>query len=107
MKTVMKYCLLLAALLSIVMVSDSCKKQVEPDVLREIVITEPANGSLTLEEGQSYYVQYYLLPESTMYTAVVDWESSNPAVATVDKGGRISAYAPGYTTITASSGALN
>lgn len=104
MKTVMKYCLLLAALLSIVMVSDSCKKQVEPDVLREIVITEPANGSLTLEEGQSYYVQYYLLPESTMYTAVVDWESSNPAVATVDKGGRISAYAPGYTTITASSG---
>lgn len=104
MKTVMKYCLLLAALLSIVMVSDSCKKQVEPDVLREIVITEPANGSLTLEEGQSYYVQYYLLPESTMYTAVVDWESSNPAVATVDNGGRISAYAPGYTTITASSG---
>lgn len=104
MKTVMKYCLLLAALLSIVMVSDSCKKQVEPDVVREIVITEPANGSLTLEEGQSYYVQYYLLPESTMYTAVVDWESSNPAVATVDKGGRISAYAPGYTTITASSG---
>ena len=104
MKTVMKYYLLLAALLSIVMVSDSCKKQVEPDVLREIVITEPANGSLTLEEGQSYYVQYYLLPESTMYTAVVDWESSNPAVATVDKGGRISAYAPGYTTITASSG---
>ena len=87
MKTVMKYCLLLAALLSIVMVSDSCKKQVEPDVLREIVITEPANGSLTLEEGQSYYVQYYLLPESTMYTAVVDWESSNPAVATVDNGG--------------------
>lgn len=100
----MKYCLLLAALLSIVMVSDSCKKQVEPDVVREIVITEPANGSLTLEEGQSYYVQYYLLPESTMYTAVVDWKSSNPAVATVDKGGRISAYAPGYTTITASSG---
>lgn len=104
MKTVMKYCLLLAALFSLVMVFDSCKKQVEPDVLREIVITEPANGSLTLEEGQSYYVQYYLLPESTMYTAVVDWESSNPAVATVDKGGRISAYAPGYTTITASSG---
>lgn len=104
MKTVMKYYLLLAALLSIVMVSDSCKKQVEPDVLREIVITEPANGSLTLEEGQSYYVQYYLLPESTMYTAVVDWESSNPAVATVDNGGRISAYAPGYATITASSG---
>lgn len=104
MKTVMKYYLLLAALLSIVMVSDSCKKQVEPDVLREIVITEPANGSLTLEEGQSYYIQYYLLPESAMYTAVVDWESSNPAVATVDNGGRISAYAPGYTTITASSG---
>lgn len=104
MKTVMKYYLLLAALLSIVMVSDSCKKQVEPDVLREIVITEPANGSLTLEEGQSYYVQYYLLPESAMYTAVVDWESSNPAVATVDNGGRISAYVPGYATITASSG---
>lgn len=104
MKTVMKYYLLLAALLSIVMVSDSCKKQVEPDVLREIVITEPTNGSLTLEEGQSYYIQYYLLPESAMYTAVVDWESSNPAVATVDNGGRISAYAPGYTTITASSG---
>ena len=104
MKTVNIYCLLSAALFSLVMVFDSCKKQVEPDVLREIVITEPANGSLTLEEGQSYYVQYYLLPESTMYTAVVDWESSNPAVATVDKGGRISAYAPGYTTITASSG---
>lgn len=104
MKTVNIYCLLSAALFSLVMVFDSCKKQVEPDVLREIVITEPANGSLTLEEGQSYYVQYYLLPESTMYTAVVDWESSNPAVATVDNGGRISAYAPGYTTITASSG---
>lgn len=104
MKTVMKYYLLLAALFSLVMVFDSCKKQVESDVVREIVITDPANGSLTLEEGQSYYVQYYLLPESTMYTAVVDWESSNPAVATVDNGGRISAYAPGYTTITASSG---
>lgn len=104
MKTVNIYCLLSAALFSLVMVFDSCKKQVEPDVLREIVITEPANGSLTLEEGQSYYVQYYLLPESTMYTAVVDWESSNPAVATVDNGGRISAYVPGYTTITASSG---
>lgn len=104
MKTVNIYCLLSAALFSLVMVFDSCKKQVEPDVLREIVITEPANGSLTLEGGQSYYVQYYLLPESTMYTAVVDWESSNPAVATVDNGGRISAYAPGYATITASSG---
>lgn len=104
MKTVNIYCLLSAALFSLVMVFDSCKKQVEPDVLREIVITEPANGSLTLEEGQSYYVQYYLLPESTMYTAVVDWESSNPAVATVDNGGRISAYVPGYATITASSG---
>lgn len=104
MKTVMKYYLLLAALLSIVMVSDSCKKQVEPDVVREIVITDPENGSLTLEQGQSYNIQYYLLPESTMNSAIVDWESSNPAVATVNSGGQIWAYAPGYTTITASCG---
>ncbi len=104
MKTVMKYYLLLAALLSIVMISDSCKKQVEPDVVREIVITDHENGSLTLEQGQSYNIQYHLLPESTMYSAIVDWESSNPAVATVNSGGQIWAYAPGYTTITASCG---
>lgn len=104
MKNVMKYCLLLAALFSIVMVSDSCKKRVESDVVREIVITDPENGSLTLEQGQSYNIQYHLLPESTMYSAIVDWESSNPAVATVNSGGQIWAYAPGYTTITASCG---
>lgn len=100
----MKYCLLLAALFSIVMVSDSCKKRVESDVVREIVITDPANGSLALEQGQSYSIQYYLLPESTMNSAIVDWESSNPAIATVNSGGQIWAYAPGYTTITASCG---
>lgn len=84
----------------------SCNKQgAEPsDVgVEEIVITSPKNGKLELTQGETAKIKYTVLPESAAASAVIEWTSSNPEVATV-KNGKVSSWSEGKTTVTATCG---
>ncbi len=84
----------------------SCNKQgAEPSEVgvEEIVITSPKNGKLELTQGETAKIKYTVLPESAAASAVIEWTSSNPEVATV-KNGKVSSWSEGKTTVTATCG---
>lgn len=102
----MKKNLFLLSFLSVVLslVSASCKKVIDETTVKEIIITDPASKSLTLEQGDDYQIYYDVRPASALNTAVIDWSSSDESVAGVSGFDRIYAYAPGNATITGKCG---
>ena len=70
--------------------------------VQEIVITEPADGQLTLIQGDTERIRYSVVPESAK-NAKIEWSIDDPNIASV-KNARVTAIAPGEATITASAG---
>ncbi len=93
-----------AALIGAATVFSSCKKVIGETTVKEIIITDPASKSLTLEQGDDYRIYYDVLPASALNTAVIDWSSSDERIAGVSGFDRIYAYAPGNATITGKCG---
>ena len=93
-----------AALIGAATVFSSCKKVIAETTVKEIIITDPASRSLTLEQGDDYRIYYDVLPASALNTAVIDWSSSDESIAGVSGFDRIYAYAPGNATITGKCG---
>lgn len=93
-----------AALIGAATVFSSCKKVIDETTVKEIIITDPASKSLTLEQGDDYRIYYDVLPASALNTAVIDWSSSDERIAGVSGFDRIYAYAPGNATITGKCG---
>lgn len=93
-----------AALIGAATVFSSCKKVIDETTVKEIIITDPASRSLTLEQGDDYRIWYDVLPASALNTAVIDWSSSDERIAGVSGFDRIYAYAPGNATITGKCG---
>lgn len=102
----MKKNLFLLSFLSVALslVSASCKKVIDETTVKEIIITDPASKSLTLEQGDDHQIYYDVRPASALNTAVIDWSSSDESVAGVIGLNRIYAYAPGNATITGKCG---
>ena len=77
----------------------SCKKENGgSSELREIVITHPENGTMTIMQGESELIKYSTVPAEAEYEVALEWTSDDENVATV-KNGRVKAHAPGTTTI--------
>lgn len=77
----------------------SCKKEKGgSSELREIVITHPENGTMTIEQGESELIKYSTVPAEAEYEVALEWTSDDENVATV-KNGRVKAHAPGTTTV--------
>ena len=76
-----------AALIGAATVFSSCKKVIDETIVKEIIITDPASKSLTLEQGDEHQIYYDVRPASALNTAVIDWSSSDESVAGVS--GRI------------------
>ena len=66
--------------------------------MREIVITHPENGTMTIMQGESELIKYSTVPAEAEYEVALEWTSDDENVATV-KNGRVKAHAPGTTTI--------
>ncbi|MDY5443628.1 MAG: Ig-like domain-containing protein [Candidatus Cryptobacteroides sp.] len=77
----------------------SCKKENGgSSELREIVITHPENGTMTIMQGESELIKYSTVPAEAEYEVALEWTSDDENVATV-KNGRVKAHAPGTTTV--------
>lgn len=77
----------------------SCKKENGgSSELREIVITHPENGAMTIMQGESELIKYSTVPAEAEYEVALEWTSDDENVATV-KNGRVKAHAPGTTTV--------
>ena len=77
----------------------SCKKENGgSSELREIVITHPENGTMTIVQGESELIKYSTVPAEAEYEVALEWTSDDENVATV-KNGRVRAHAPGTTTV--------
>lgn len=77
----------------------SCKKENGgSSELREIVITHPENGTMTIVQGESELIKYSTVPAEAEYEVALEWTSDDENVATV-KNGRVKAHAPGTTTV--------
>lgn len=77
----------------------SCKKEKGgSSELREIVITHPENGTMTIIQGESELIKYSTVPAEAEYEVALEWTSDDQNVATV-KNGRVKAHAPGTTTV--------
>ena len=77
----------------------SCKKENGgSSELREIVITHPENGTMTIMQGESELIKYSTVPAEAEYAVALEWTSDDENVATV-KNGRVRAHAPGTTTV--------
>ena len=77
----------------------SCKKEKGgSSELREIVITHPENGTMTIVQGESELIKYSTVPAEAEYEVALEWTSDDENVATV-KNGRVRAHAPGTTTV--------
>ena len=59
---------------------------------------------LTLDRGTNDQLKVFIDPSDTTEDKTVTWTSSNPAVATVDSTGKVTAISEGSTTITAKIG---
>lgn len=66
--------------------------------MREIVITHPENGTMTIMQGESELIKYSTVPAEAEYEVALEWTSDDENVATV-KNGRVRAHAPGTTTV--------
>lgn len=94
----MRYLMALAMVL-ISLSPISCKKEKGgSSELREIVITHPENGTLTIVQGESELIKYSTVPAEAEYEVALEWTSDDENVATV-KNGRVKAHAPGATTV--------
>lgn len=77
----------------------SCEKEKGgSSELREIVITHPENGTMTIVQGESELIKYSTVPAEAEYEVALEWTSDDENVATV-KNGRVKAHAPGTTTV--------
>ena len=77
----------------------SCKKEKGgSSELREIVITHPENGTMTIMQGETQLIRYSTVPAEAEYEVALEWTSDDENVATV-KNGRVKAHAPGTTTV--------
>lgn len=98
----MKKTFKLAILMMLPLVLPACGEDVivdEPKV-ESINISAPSDLKLRLVKGEDYRIRYSVVPESLSSTAVLEWSSSDPEVATV-KNGRVSANGVGKAVITA------
>ena len=94
----MRYLMALAMVL-ISLSPISCKKENGgSSELREIVITHPENGTMTIMQGESELIKYSTVPAEAEYEVALEWTSDDENVATV-KNGRVRAHAPGTTTV--------
>ena len=94
----MRYLMALAIVL-ISLSPISCKKEKGgSSELREIVITNPENGTMTIVQGESELIKYSTVPAEAEYEVALEWTSDDENVATV-KNGRVKAHAPGTTTV--------
>lgn len=94
----MRYLMALAMVL-ISLSPISCKKEKGgSSELREIVITHPENGTMTIIQGESELIKYSTVPAEAEYEVALEWTSEDENVATV-KNGRVKAHAPGTTTV--------
>ena len=94
----MRYLMVLAMVL-ISLSPISCKKEKGgSSELREIVITHPENGTMTIMQGESELIKYSTVPAEAEYEVALEWTSDDENVATV-KNGRVRAHAPGTTTV--------
>ena len=94
----MRYLMALAMVL-ISLSPISCKKEKGgSSELREIVITHPENGTMTIIQGESELIKYSTVPAEAEYEVALEWTSDDQNVATV-KNGRVKAHAPGTTTV--------
>ena len=94
----MRYLMVLAIVL-ISLSPISCKKEKGgSSELREIVITHPENGTMTIMQGESELIKYSTVPAEAEYEVALEWTSDDENVATV-KNGRVKAHAPGTTTV--------
>ena len=94
----MRYLMALAIVL-ISLSPISCKKEKGgSSELREIVITQPENGTMTIIQGESELIKYSTVPAEAEYEVALEWTSDDENVATV-KNGRVKAHAPGTTTV--------
>ncbi len=83
----------------------SCSKEKKDSSLKDLVITDPKSGNLTLVQGDTYNVRYTTVPESAISTAIVEWTVDDTDVAEVHNG-RVTAISPGDAVLTAKSGGL-
>lgn len=94
----MRYLMALAMVL-ISLSPISCKKEKGgSSELREIVITNPENGTMTITQGETQLIRYSTVPAEAEYEVALEWTSDDENVATV-KNGRVKGLAPGTTTI--------
>lgn len=94
----MRYLMALAMVL-ISLSPISCKKEKGgSSELREIVITHPENGTMTIMQGESELIKYSTVPAEAEYEVALEWTSDDENVATV-KNGLVRAHAPGTTTV--------
>lgn len=94
----MRYLMALAMVL-ISLSPISCKKEKGgSSELREIVITHPENGTMTITQGETQLIRYTTVPAEAEYEVALEWTSDDENVATV-KNGRVRAHAPGTTTV--------
>lgn len=94
----MRYLMTLAMVL-ISLSPISCKKEKGgSSELREIVITHPENGTMTITQGETQLIRYSTVPAEAEYEVALEWTSDDENVATV-KNGRVKAHAPGTTTV--------
>ena len=78
-----------------------CVNEVITEVeLEEILFTNITGNEVTLSAGETFTVEYQLLPEDVDQTLTIEWISSNESVATVANG-TVNAIAAGESTITA------
>lgn len=94
----MRYLMALAMVL-ISLSPISCKKEKGgSSELREIVITNPENGTMTITQGETQLIRYSTVPAEAEYEVALEWTSDDENVATV-KNGRVKAHAPGTTIV--------
>lgn len=94
----MRYLMALAMVL-ISLSPISCEKEKGgSSELREIVITNPENGTMTITQGETQLIRYSTVPAEAEYEVALEWTSDDENVATV-KNGRVRAHDPGTTTV--------
>lgn len=92
-----------------ILLAPSCEKpEQKPDQKPEettvsVISVSLSKPSLALVEGESATLTATVLPDNATDKSVI-WESSAPAVATVDQEGRVTAVAEGSATVSAKAG---